>query len=239
MLKTITGRWGEVTYFAKDIFIGQSLRYYGEFSPDETEMILSLATIGKACLDIGANIGCISQALLNKGFRVHAFEPQPVVADVLLKNLKAVGGEFVVHNIALGASVGVAQMPKVHYSEKSSCGSWGLNQPCLLGHYQVPVETLDSYHFTNVGLIKIDVEGFELFVLQGGKETILREKPILYIEDDRPDNSKELRAYITELGYTIEEHQPFLIRKDNFKKYDKNIWPGMNYVSHNLICKPC
>ena len=238
MLKTIEGRWGQVTYFAKDIYIGQGLRYYGEFSPDETEMILSLAVRGKACLDIGANIGCISQALLAKGFRVHAFEPQPVVAEVLWKNLVAVGGEFTAHNIALGAEDGEAQMPKVHYSEKSSCGSWGLNQPCLLGHYPVPVTTLDSYNFKDVGLIKIDVEGFEQYVLQGGRETILREKPIMYIEDDRPANRKALRAYIRDLGYSIEEHQPPLYRKNNFKGYEKNIWDRM-YVSENIICRPC
>ena len=86
MIREVNGRWGSCRYFAKDEYVGRSMHYYGEYNPDETEQILKLAS-GR-CLDIGANIGCISQALVASGFRVEAFEPQPEVYKLLRSNVR-------------------------------------------------------------------------------------------------------------------------------------------------------
>ena len=51
---------------------------------------------------------------------------------------------------------------------------------------KVPMRTLDSYQLSNVGFIKIDVEGHEEAVLHGSSETLRREMPNLMIEiEDR------------------------------------------------------
>lgn len=232
MTYTVNGRWGPVTYFSKDEYVGASLRYYGEYNPDETEMILSLAQPGKLCLDIGANCGVMAQALEANGFECVAFEPQPVVAAVCQQNMQGV-----VHACALADVAGEAPMPKLDYSARNNIGGMGLNHRSILGTITVPVATLDSFNFTNVGFIKMDVEGFELQALQGGRETILRDKPIMYIEDDRLEKSAALREYIRSLGYSIQEHKPTLYRENNFFGLRKNIW-NRNYASHNLICRP-
>ena len=236
MHKTVDSRWGPCTYFKKDEYVGRSIHNYGEYGPDETEKILELADKTKLCLDIGANIGVISMALIAGGFKVEAFEPQPEVYKLLKKN---VGLDANVHNTALGMAAGVADMPKVYYSDKGNFGGLGIGAKSIYGSYQVPVATLDSFNFENVGFIKLDVEGFEEQVLRGGVETILRDKPIMYIEDDRMEKSATLRAYIQELGYTYESHKPLLYRENNFFGLKKNIWAPMNYASHNLICTPC
>lgn len=236
MYKEVNGRWGLCKFFGKDEYVGRSMYYYGEYNPDETEMILSLA--GGRCLDIGANIGVISQALLHEGFQVDAFEPQPEVYKLLVENMKAVGG-MLSHNLtAVGASAGIAAMPKVYYSGKGNFGGLGIGDKSIYGTYEVPVVTIDSYLYNDVGFMKIDVEGYELEVLQGATETINRCKPIMYIEDDRGNRSVKLRAYIRELGYDIEEHKPTLYRENNFFGLKKNVW-DRNYASHNLICRPC
>jgi hypothetical protein len=46
----------------------------------------------------------------------------------------------------------------------------------------VQVETIDSYQFQDVGFIKIDVEGYEKFVLEGAIQTIQRCRPTLQLE---------------------------------------------------------
>lgn len=46
----------------------------------------------------------------------------------------------------------------------------------------VDQRTLDSYGFTDVDFIKIDVEGYEWFVLKGAEDTIARERPLLQLE---------------------------------------------------------
>lgn len=234
MLKTINSRWGTTTFFAKDEYVGRSLWYYGEYNPDETEKIIELATgVGGIALDIGANIGVISQALIHSGVKVISWEPQPEVYKLLRKN--AVGAT--VYNCAVGDVVGTVQMPKVHYSEKGNFGGLSIGDNSKLGSYDVPVVTIDSYDLPPVGFIKIDVEGYELLALRGAVKTITRDKPILYIEDDRKDKSVALRNYIRELGYTITEHQPHLFREKNFFKCSKMCWDRV-YASHNLICIP-
>ena len=235
MINTKDSRWGPCTYFLKDEYVGRSIHNYGEYGPDETEKILELADRNKLCLDIGANIGVISMALLANGFEVKAFEPQPEVYKLLAANIAGRGDAY---NTALGLGAGVVEMPKVYYSAKGNFGGLGIGQKSMYGSYTVPVASLDSYEFENVGFIKIDVEGFEEMVLRGGRETILRDKPIMYIEDDRIEKRMGLRAYIKELGYSIETHQPTLYRENNFFGLKKNIW-DRNFASHNLVCRPC
>lgn len=73
----------------------------------------------------------------------------------------------------------------------------------------VKCRKLDEYNFNDIWLIKIDTEGHELPILKGAKETILRNKPLLYFEcyhkimDLQNYNQKDLYDYIIELGYVI------------------------------------
>jgi FkbM family methyltransferase len=230
MYKEVIGRWGPCKFLAKDEYVGRSMYYYGEYNPDETEKILGLAK--GLCLDIGANIGVISQALLVSGFDVIAFEPQPELFKLLEYNCS----KATCINAAVGDKSGTAHMPKVHYSAKGNFGGLGIGTPSIYGNITVPVNTIDSMKL-DVGFMKIDVEGYEYEVLCGATETINRCKPIMYIEDDRGDKSRALRQKIEQLGYEIEEHQPPLYRENNFFGLKKNVW-DRNYASHNLIAKP-
>jgi len=229
----VNGRWGKCYYFRQDAYIGQSLLNYGEYNPDETEFIVTLAAKAgrdKLVLDIGANIGVISQALEYHGFKVEAFEPQPEVFALLKKNMQGAA-----HNVALGAAAGTATMPKVDYTKPNNFGGIAIGMASAAGTIDVELRTLDSYNFQNVGLIKIDVEGFEEQVLRGGIETIKRCKPFLYLEDDRADKSASLHKYLKELGYNFQAHAPALYRENNFFAQKVNVW-GKNFVSKNIVC---
>lgn len=230
-LRSVQGRWGEIWFEGKDMYVGRSLFNYGEYNPDETEMILSLAN--GLCLDIGANFGVMGQALEYSGFSCISFEPQPDVYNILSKNVRGV-----CHNIGLGDVAGVFKMPRVLMGSRANYGGMGIGFRSELGTIDVSVRTLDSFEFSDVGFMKIDVEGFEENVLRGGVETINRCRPIMYIEDDRAEKSASLRKYITSLGYSIEEHKPPLYRVDNYFGKKKNVW-DRNFVSHNIICRPC
>ena len=48
--------------------------------------------------------------------------------------------------------------------------------------FEVEVRTLDSFAFRDVCVIKVDVEGSEMEVLEGARETILRDRPPLIVE---------------------------------------------------------
>ena len=242
MYKQVSGRYGECVFLGSDEYVGRSMFYYGEYNPAETAKILSLAS--GLCLDVGANIGVISQALLAHGHNVIAFEPQPELHTLLQQNClaaKSISGGvpyFNTHNVAVGSEAGTAKMPKVHYSAKGNFGGLGIGSKSLYGYYDVPVVTIDSFGFEDVGFIKIDVEGYEYEVLCGASETIARCRPIMYIEDDRDEKSRALRAKIESLGYSIEEHYPALYDENNYFGLKRNVW-DRNYASHNLVCMPC
>lgn len=238
MYREVYGRWGKCKFLEKDTYVGRSMFSYGEYNPDETEMIISLAA-GR-CLDVGANIGVISQALIASGFSVEAFEPQPEIFKLLVENCASMSllesGHYE-HNVAIGAQAGVANMPKVHYSVKNNFGGLGIGTPSIYGNIEVPVVTIDSFEYRDVGFIKVDVEGYELEVLEGAQETIKRCKPVMYLEDDRDNKSAALRKYLDYLGYSIEDHTPTLYRENNFFGLKKNVW-DKNYASYNIICRP-
>jgi len=232
-MRYVDGRWGRTWFYGKDLYVGRSLFHYGEYNPDETEMLISLAVPGKLCLDIGANWGVMGQALEANGFSVVSFEPQPDVFEVLQKNVSGT-----CYNIGLSDCADTLTMPKILRGSRANYGGQAIGTRSELGTIPVDVLTLDSFSFENIGLMKIDVEGFEERVLRGAVDTIARCRPIMYIEDDRRDRSASLRAFITSLGYTIEEHFPPLYRPENYFGLKRNIW-DRNYVSHNLIAMPC
>jgi len=230
-MRYVDGRWGRIWFIGKDEYVGRSLYNYGEYGPDETETILSLAN--GLCLDIGANFGVMGQALENSGFNVISFEPQPDIFKLLCKIV-----EVTCHNTTLGNEEGFLKMPKVLFGAKCNYGGLSIGTRSDLGTIDVRIKKLDSFNFEGVGFMKIDVEGYEKEVLLGAADTIARCRPIMYIEDDRVEKSAALRAHITSLGYTIEVHEPTLYRKENYFGLERNVW-NKNYVSKNLICRPC
>ena len=228
---SVEGRWGTCYYIKDDEYVGRSIKNYGEYNPDETEFLLALAAErpDSLVLDIGANIGVMAQALKASGYRVEAFEPQKAVYDILCLNFNGAA-----HNCALGASAGTAYMPKQVYHARGNFGGCSLGS----GDVAVEVRTLDSFEYADIGVIKLDVEGFEEQVLRGGVETIAHCRPLIYLEADRVEKIPALKAYVAELGYSWEEHKPLLYRHENYFSKHVNVWAPMNYASHNVLCRP-
>ena len=69
------------------------------------------------------------------------------------------------------------------------------------------IKTLDSFEFDRVDIIKIDAEGYELPVLQGAKETILRNRPWVQIEGNKSGErygrtKLDIKNFLDDLGMT-------------------------------------
>ena len=227
-MKTTITQYGACKFYGKDEYIGRSLYNYGEWSGEECEKIVSLAK--GLCLDIGANIGFMSMAMLHAGLDVVAFEPQPELYKLLVEN--AVGARC--ESVALSSFEGLTTMPRIRYGSKGNYGGLSVGTRSELGSITVECRTLDSYEL-NPGFMKIDVEGHEVEVLRGARETISRCSPIMYIEDDRQDTRADLYKELTYLGYQWEDHNPPMYRENNFAGLKKNIWDKY-YISKNIIC---
>jgi FkbM family methyltransferase len=133
---------------------------------DDIELYRSLLRPGALCFDVGANIGEKSEALLEAGARVVAFEPNPLV----LPELQARCGHhknWTVVATALGSGAAIATLhARESHGQSSLAAEWGGN---VIATYNVPVVTLDSaiQCFGSPAFCKIDVEGWELEVMRG------------------------------------------------------------------------
>ena len=84
-------------------------------------------------------------------------------------------------------------------NKKKNMGGIGIvkNNGCE----KINVKNLDSYKFKDIGLIKIDVEGYELNVFKGGIKTLKKWKPIILFEEHNI-NSKVFK-FLRSLNYEI------------------------------------
>lgn len=95
---------------------------------------------------------------------------------------------------------------------------------------------LDSFlnKINRLKLLKVDVEGMEIDVINGSKQLIDKFKPIIYIENDRVEKSEKLIDLIKSLDYKLYWHLPKLFNENNFYKNKEDIFN--NIVSVNMLC---
>lgn len=170
---------------------------------------------GVVAIDCGANIGVhtIEWARCMAGWgRVYSFEPQERIYYALAGNI-ALNNCFNVtaRLAAVGSKCGTLGLPEVNYCVPSSFGSLELN-PGDTSEYigqnidydsasqQIELLTVDSLNLPRIDLIKIDVEGMELEVLEGAQDSIARLKPQLLIEVIKSDE-KAITKLLNTAGY--------------------------------------
>ena len=152
-------------------------------------------------IDVGANIGQWTSYFSDRGMVIHAFEPAPRIYTLLQKQFKG-KDNIHIHSCALGEDHYLGKL-KVH--KHSGSNSLVCVTESFTGkEVAVQVRTLDSFHFRNVGLIKIDTEGYEIPVLLGAKETIQASHPRLIIEThlDYIDQKEKIVSLLEHYGYT-------------------------------------
>lgn len=173
------------------------LRYRGQFILRALEPEIALLphllreARGRTALDVGANVGIYTYALARAGMEVHAFEPQPACSAVIAA--WASGRKDIhVHPVGVGAEAGglVLHTPVVGRRAVTTRASFDRVGPGDL-ETAVRVVTLDSIDATDVGFVKIDVEGFEMPVLLGARHLLEQQTPLLLVEIDRTTHDRE------------------------------------------------
>ncbi len=147
-------------------------------------------------LDIGAHVGIWSMRLAEKFKRVYAFEPVPKHIECWKQNMQKFTSDHsewenisTLNTVALGHENGINTMivPNTTNTGRATFVEKLFIDKHNFPKIQVETKTLDSYEFDQVDFIKMDVESFELKVLQGAENTIRKHKPIMYIEVCDPE----------------------------------------------------
>lgn len=167
-----------------------SKRIYEGFETEEIDFVNAFLKEGDIFFDIGANIGLFSLIAAKKvgeQGKVYAFEPSPKTFARLKDNVE-VNKLQNVFSFNLGLSDKKEKL-KLNVSE-DGFDAWNSFAKLDDINYQKVVEvdvcTLDEFIFDNqiekIDLIKLDVEGWEKFVLNGGKAFLNAHSPIVMVE---------------------------------------------------------
>ncbi|NBQ38303.1 MAG: FkbM family methyltransferase [Alphaproteobacteria bacterium] len=136
---------------------------------------------------------------------VHAFEPHPRLAYVLSA---ALDDNVSVHQVLVSDEPGVLELTTPIIDGKPSEGIsrvGGFNDGVALSELPVEAVTLDELADRPIGFIKIDVEGHELNVLEGARELLDRQQPIILIEVEdrhRPHAIASVRSFMEAKNYS-------------------------------------
>ena len=125
-------------------------------------------------IDVGANVGLWARDLCEQFAKVTAFEPIEDFRACLMENVRA--ANLHIEPVALGNRNGTTEMIRV----AGNAGHTHVDPTSQSGHTEI--RTLDSYDFDDVDYIKIDCEGYEYEVAEGAKQTIMRCRPRICVE---------------------------------------------------------
>ena len=150
-------------------------------------------------LDIGANIGshCLQFRENFTKIEIYAFEPFPENYNLLKQNTQRYNN-IKCFNLGVGSRNSI-----VHFNNGHEFNSGVVS---IVPESENPniVLSLDTFNFDKkVEFIKIDVEGHELSAFEGMRELLLRDKPLIWLED----NEKNAVPYLQSLGYRILQKQ--------------------------------
>lgn len=181
----------------------------------ENELLLLKYLVDKdsVFIDVGSNIGqyiCMAEKVL-KHENIYAFEPNPI----LFNRLKKIFSKVNIFDIAFSDTNSSAsfKIPSSNDIEYNARGTLNVNfkednetQSQLLVVKSQKMDTFcEEKKIEKINLIKIDVEGHELNVINGALKTIKKHLPILIIEIEQrhhQQNIKEIINYVKEMGYS-------------------------------------
>lgn len=175
---------------------------------------LALIPSGTIVLDIGANIGIMTVHLARsiKDVTVYSFEPMPnnitafkrIITYFKLRNVT-------LFEIALGNNEGEAEMVMpvinaVRMQGLSHVVHTNITENNEGERFKVPLKMLDKMkELTDapkrISAIKIDVENFEFFVLDGARNLLIKNKPIVYAELWENENRDKCFELFNSLNY--------------------------------------
>ena len=154
---------------------------------------------GDLVVDAGANLGNHSLFFAGVcGAKVLAFEAFAPTASLLERNVRESGLDDLVgiRALALGSGTGHVAPAAVDWTNVGSTRF----EPVEAG---VPVIALDDVGIDDrVALLKIDVEGMDVDVLQGALAIIERDRPVISCEASQAEEIRRLDQLAVEIGYS-------------------------------------
>lgn len=175
---------------------GEIIDGKGSYQIKKLRAALAYCKLFRNAIDVGGHVGMWSMQLAKRFDHVMAFEPVFDHRECFYANVKA--KNVILIDCALGEDNGLVS---IHATPNSSGDSY------VEGGGNIQLRRLDDFSFLEVDFIKLDCEGYELFVLRGGEETIKQWRPVIIVEQ-KPGKAQKFGLpetgaveYLKTLGY--------------------------------------
>lgn len=241
----------EIEFFFKKNFFSQSYllrrrleRAIKKNEENEIKLVKNFIKNDTDTLDIGVYRGVYSYEMSKYSKTVHAFEPNPIIYKDLDKNLKKIVKNINLYNFALSNKNEDIELKipirdlnsnKENYEEYYQLGKATIHKENKLKNFEkckIISKKIDDLDFKDkISFIKIDVEGHEKEVIEGGVKTIQKNKPVLLIEIEKQYSKRNVSDtinFINSLGFTSYFFDNIDLKKtndlDNLNKYNNFIF---------------
>lgn len=189
---------------------------------------------GTEVVDVGANNGHFTIEFahyVGDNGKVYAFEPQRIIFQQLCGNIFLNGLDNVfAYNAAIGKEQGKTFIEQINYFDSGNVNFGNvhtINENLEKGEI-VAMTKLDDIEFLNLSVIKIDVQGFEPYVLEGSEVTVWKHRPFIFVEIEED----QLQKY----GFS----EDTLIKQIERMDYVvKRFQVGVPYQTKNGVCLDC
>ena len=214
----------EIEFFFKKFFFPEGFllkrrlqRSIKKSDEKEINLVKTFIKSGTDSIDVGVYRGVYSYEMSKYSEKVHSFEANPIIFEYIEKNLKKFIKNIHLYNFALSNQSKTINLKipirnsnsnKEIFEEYYEMGRATIHNENNFENYEnfkIKTKTIDELSFDNkISFIKIDVEGHELEVIEGAKNTIKNDKPILLVEIEKQYTKKEVAEsinFINSLGY--------------------------------------
>jgi FkbM family methyltransferase len=244
----VTLPWGLPIKINPHEAVGYNIASHGLYEIGVTETLWRLTEPGDLAIDAGANIGYTASILgsrVGPRGRVICFEPHPKVFESLVENVEiwksdSRCGSFVLHQAALGERNGQALLHTNDWFRTNRGTAWISDKVEAgpdLKTIKVPIRSLDSLldECETIGVLKMDVQGYELSVLQGMVQLLDRHAVRDIVFEELAAFPAPSHAFLKSKGYSIFGLQEFFagVRclPDAQPVFDPIFGPIPNYIA--------
>lgn len=130
------------------------------------------------CIQAGGNVGVWAKRLSPLFKAVYTWEPDPENFNCLVKNVPE--ANVIKFNCCLGLERGMVRVGSPNKAHDKNCGAYQ-----VLGEGITPVMRIDDLSLPACDLLYLDIEGYELFAVQGAFKTIKKYHPVISIEQKK------------------------------------------------------
>ena len=240
----------EIEFFLKKFFFPEPVllkrrleRSIKNKDENEIDLLKRFIKPGTDSIDVGVYRGVYSYEMSKYSKKVHSFEPNPLIFKYINKNLKKISNNIDLYNFALSNENKVSNLripirnkkiDKENYEEHYLMGRATVHELNNFQNYEkfeITLKKIDDFNFDNeISFMKIDVEGHEIEVIEGGKLFIKKNKPVLLVEIEERHSKKNIHHsidYINGLGYNS-----YFYDENNLKKTSelKNMKLFTNFI---------